>query len=206
MSTDKTGTGSAHVLPDLPYAENALVPAISTNTVAFHYRRHHRGYLDSLNRLLTGTELATLPLERIVAETAGVAEKSAIFNNAAQIWNHTFYWNSLRPDGGGEPPVMLQKAIEASFGSVADCRKELSTSAMSLFGSGWIWLVSNDDKLEVITTSNAEVPMTLDKIPLLAIDVWEHAYYLDFQNRRMDYVAAVLDKLINWEFAAKNLG
>ena len=204
MSTDKTETGSAHVLPALPYAENALAPVISANTIAFHYGRHHRGYVDTLNTLIAGTEFATLPLEKIIAGTAGKAEKSAIFNNAAQVWNHTFYWNSLRPDGGGEPPPMLKKAIETSFDSVTACREELSSAAMTQFGSGWVWLVRNGEGLEVAKTSNAEVPMTTGKVPLMTIDVWEHAYYLDYHNHRMDYVTAVLDKLVNWEFAARN--
>jgi Fe-Mn family superoxide dismutase len=153
-----------------------------------------------------GTEFVGLPLEKIISETAGKADKTAIFNNAAQTWNHTFYWNSLTPNGGGEPPAALKKKIEASFGTVDACKKELATAATSQFGSGWAWLVLEGGKLKVVKTGNAESPLTKGVKPLLTIDVWEHAYYLDYQNRRVDYVNAVLDKLINWSFAADNLG
>ena len=142
----------------------------------------------------------------IVTATAGKADKSAIFNNAAQDWNHTFYWRSLQPNGGGEPPAALMQKIEASFGNLDVCKKELAAAATTQFGSGWAWLVADGDKLKVVKTGNAETPMTTGLKPLLTIDVWEHAYYLDYQNRRADYVNAVLDKLINWEFAAENLG
>jgi len=195
-----------HVLPPLPYAENALDPVISANTIGFHYGKHHKGYVDTLNKLIAGTELATLPLERVIAETAGKPDKVAIFNNAAQTWNHNFYWRSLRPRGGGEPPAELKQKIEASFGSVANCKKELATAATARFGSGWAWLVLDAGKLKVISTGNADSPKTKGMTPLLTIDVWEHAYYLDYQNRRADHVKAVLDKLIHWGFAADNLG
>ncbi len=194
------------LLPALPWADTALAPVISANTIGFHYGKHHKGYVDNLNRLLAGSDLADLPLEKIVAATAGKADKTAIFNNAAQIWNHTFYWNSLRPNGGGEPPAVLKKRIEASFGSVDALKKELATAATSQFGSGWAWLVADGDKLKVIRTANADLPQTAGLKPLLTIDVWEHAYYLDYQNRRADYVNALIDKLINWEFALQNLG
>ncbi|NML25234.1 superoxide dismutase [Zoogloea dura] len=193
------------LLPPLPYADSALAPVISANTIGFHYGKHHKGYVDNLNRLLAGSDLADLPLEKIVAAVTGKADKTAIFNNAAQIWNHTFYWNSLRPNGGGEPPVALKQKIEASFGSVDALKKELATAALGQFGSGWAWLVADGDKLKVVKTGNADLPAAGLK-PLLTIDVWEHAYYLDYQNRRADYVNALLDKLINWEFALKNLG
>jgi Fe-Mn family superoxide dismutase len=195
-----------HVLPPLPYAENALDPTISANTISFHYGKHHKGYVDTLNKLIAGTELAGLPLEKVIAETAGKPDKVAIFNNAAQTWNHTFYWRSLRARGGGEPPAELKQMIEASFGNVAACKKELATAATARFGSGWAWLVQDAGKLRVISTGNAETPMTKSMTPLLTIDVWEHAYYLDYQNLRADYVKAVLEKLINWGFAAENLG
>ncbi|WP_374478245.1 superoxide dismutase [Zoogloea sp.] len=194
------------LLPALPWVDTALAPVISANTIGFHYGKHHKGYVDNLNRLLAGSDLADLPLEKIVAATAGKADKTAIFNNAAQIWNHTFYWNSLRPNGGGEPPAALKKRIEASFGSVDALKKELATAATSQFGSGWAWLVADGDKLKVIRTANADLPQTAGLKPLLTIDVWEHAYYLDYQNRRADYVNALIDKLINWEFALQNLG
>ena len=194
------------VLPPLPYADNALAPVISANTIGFHYGRHHRGYLDNLNKLIGGTAFADMPLEKIVAATAGKADQTAIFNNAAQTWNHTFYWQSLRPGGGGEPPAALKQRIEAAFGSVDACRKELSAAAVGQFASGWAWLVADQGNLKVTKTGNADTPLTTGLKPLLTIDVWEHAYYLDYQNRRADYVNAVIDKLLNWEFAAKILG
>jgi Fe-Mn family superoxide dismutase len=197
---------TTHVLPPLPYTDNALEPVISANTIGFHYGKHHRGYVDNLNKLVAGTEYADLSLEKIIMATAGQADKSAIFNNAAQIWNHTFYWASLRPKGGGEPPAALKRKIEAAFGSLDACKKELATAAMTQFGSGWAWLVLDGEKLKVVKTGNADVPLTRGMKPLLTIDVWEHAYYLDYQNRRADYVNAALDKLIHWGFAADNLG
>ncbi|MHB8150412.1 MAG: superoxide dismutase [Desulfobulbia bacterium] len=195
---------SPHVLPPLPYAENALEPIITANTIGFHYGRHHKGYVDNLNKLVAGTKYADLSLEQIITNTAGRPEKTAIFNNAAQVWNHTFYWKSMRSKGGGEPPAALKKKMEASFGSVDACKKELASAAVSQFGSGWAWLVLDGDKLKAIKTANAETPLAIGLKPLLAVDVWEHAYYLDYQNRRADYVSAVLDKLINWEFALQN--
>jgi len=206
MNNDKMKSESPHVLPPLPYADNALEPIISAKTIGFHYGKHHKGYVDNLNKLVAGTEFANLPLEKIITKTAGKADKAAIFNNAAQTWNHTFYWRSMRPKGGGEPPAALKQKIVASFGSVDACKKELSTAAMAQFGSGWVWLVLDGDKLKVVKAANAEVPLTKGMKPLLTVDVWEHAYYLDYQNRRADYVNAVLDKLINWEFALQNAG
>ena len=204
--TDIIEKNALHVLPALPYAESALDPVISANTLSFHYGKHHKGYVDTLNKLVAGTELVGLSLEQLINETAGQADKVAIFNNAAQTWNHTFYWRSLRPKGGGEPPAELMDLIKSAFGNVDACKKELATAATTQFGSGWAWLVLEGDKLKVIKTANAETPLTKGAKPLLTIDVWEHAYYLDFQNRRADYVNAVLDKLINWDFAADNLG
>ena len=145
-------------------------------------------------------------MEKIITATAGKADKTAIFNNAAQTWNHTFYWQSLKPKGGGEPVAVLKQKIATSFGTFDTCKKELATAALAQFGSGWVWLVLDGDKLKVVKTGNADVPMTTGLKPLLTIDVWEHAYYLDYQNRRADYVNAMLDKLINWDFAAENLG
>jgi Fe-Mn family superoxide dismutase len=197
---------SAHVLPPLPYADSALNPIISANTIGFHYRKHHKGYVDDLNKLVAGTEFADLPLEKIITETAGKPDKTAIFNDAAQTWNHTFYWRSLRPKGGGEPPVVLKQEIEASFVTLDACKKELANAATSQFGSGWAWLVLDAGKLKVVKTGNADLPLTRGMKPLLTIDVWEHAYYLDYQNRRADYVNLVLEKLINWGFAMENLG
>jgi len=193
------------VLPALPYPENALEPVISANTIGFHYGKHHRAYVDNLNKLTAGTEFADMSLEQIVTATAGKADKVAIFNNAAQTWNHTFYWRSVRPKGGGEPPATLKQKMEASFGSVEACKRELANAAVTQFASGWAWLVQDGDKVRVVKTGNADTPMTQGLKPLLTIDVWEHAYYLDYQNRRADYVNALIDKLANWEFAAENL-
>jgi Fe-Mn family superoxide dismutase len=197
---------NVHVLPALPFADNALDPVISANTLSFHYGKHHKTYVDNLNKLVAGTELADLSLEQVITASAGRADRVGIFNNAAQIWNHTFYWNSLAPKGGGEPPAALKQKIEADFGTVDACKQELVAAATTQFGSGWAWLVQDGGKLKVVKTANANVPSTDGMKPLLVIDVWEHAYYLDYQNRRVDYVNATIDKLINWGFAEKNLG
>ena len=193
-------------LPPLPYAEGALAPVISANTVGFHYGKHHAGYVTTLNKLIAGTPYADMTLEEIVKTSAGKKEDAAIFNNAAQVWNHTFYWNSLSPKGGGTPPAALLRKINADFGDMQGLLKALSQAAVGRFGSGWAWLVDDGGTLKVINTMNAETPLTTAAKPLVTVDVWEHAYYLDYQNRRADYVNALLDKLINWEFAAKNLG
>ena len=203
-SSTVNGAASPQTLPPLPYADNALEPVITANTLGFHYGKHHKTYVDNLNKLIAGTDYANLSLEKIITSTAGQAEKIAIFNNAAQTWNHTFYWKSMMPHGGGDPPAAFKQMIEVSFGSVDACKKELASTAISQFGSGWAWLVFDGNLLKVIKTANAGVPQTLGLKPLIAIDVWEHAYYLDYQNRRADYVNAVLDKLINWEFALQN--
>lgn len=192
-------------LPPLPYKDDALAPVISANTLGFHYGKHHKGYVTKLNELVAGTEYAGMSLEQVVVATAGKADKAAIFNNAAQIWNHTFYWNSLRAGGGGTPTGRIKDKLTASFGGVEEARKALHQAAMGQFGSGWVWLVTTGEKLEIVKTANAEQP-PVGKKPLLTIDVWEHAYYLDYQNRRADYTQAVLDKLIAWDFADKNLG
>jgi superoxide dismutase, Fe-Mn family len=204
MATAET-IASTLTLPPLPYAENALEPVISAKTLAFHHGRHHRGYVETTNKLIANTELAGLPLDRIVTLTAGNAERASIFNNAAQAWNHAFYWQCLRPDGGGVPPASLGQKMEAAFGSVDACERELASHATGQFGSGWAWLVLEGAKLKVIKTANAATPITQGLMPLLTIDVWEHAYYLDYQNRRADHVNAVIQELINWEFAAANL-
>ncbi|AKH38724.1 MULTISPECIES: superoxide dismutase [Nitrosomonas] len=199
-------SGNTYVLAPLPYADNALEPVISAHTMSFHYGKHHKAYVDNLNKLLADNNaLAGQSLENIITATAGQADKAGIFNNAAQVWNHMFYWHSLSPEGGGEPPANLKQKIEASFGSVDACKKEFANAAVTQFGSGWAWLVQEGDKLAILKTSNADSPLTKNSRPLLTIDVWEHAYYLDYQNRRPDYVNTILDKLINWEFAASNL-
>jgi Fe-Mn family superoxide dismutase len=192
-------------LPPLPYADNALEPVISANTIGFHYGKHHKAYVDNLNKLVAGTEFADIPLDKIISATAGKPDKVAILNNAAQAWNHTFYWKGMRPKGGGEPPANLKQKIEASFGSLEACKKELANAAVTQFGSGSAWLVQDGDKLKVVKTSNADTPLTQALKPLLTIDVWEHAYCLDYQNRRADYVNALIEKLINWQFANENL-
>jgi superoxide dismutase, Fe-Mn family len=193
-------------LPALPYPQNALDPVISAKTLGFHYGKHHKTYVETLNKLIAGTEFADMPLDQIVKATSGKSDYTAIFNNAAQTWNHTFYWRSLKPNGGGEPPATVKRLVESSFGSVEACKKELASAAVGQFGSGWAWLVQDGAKLKVVKTGDAETPLTGAAKPLLTLDVWEHAYYLDYQNRRVDYVNAVLEKLVNWEFAAENLG
>ncbi len=191
----------------LPYADNALAPVVSPNTISFHYGKHHKTYVDNLNNLVKGTELEGQSLEAIVTATAGKADKAPLFNNAAQIWNHDFYWNSLKANGGGVPTGKVADRINESFGSFDEFKKQMAATTVGQFGSGWGWLVADAaGKLKVVKTGNAEVPLTQGLKPLLTIDVWEHAYYLDHQNRRADYVNAVIDKLLNWEFAAKNLG
>ena len=192
-------------LPALPYAQNALEPVISANTLGFHYGKHHKTYVDTLNKLIAGTEFADMPLEQIVKATSGKSDHAAIFHNAAQAWNHTFYWRSLKPKGGGEPPAAVKRLLESSFGSLEACKKELAAAAVGQFGSGWAWLVQDGGKLKVVKTGDADTPLTGGSKPLLTLDVWEHAYYLDYQNRRPDYVSAVLEKLVNWDFAADNL-
>jgi len=197
---------SHHIeLPPLPYAQDALAPVISAETLSFHYGKHHKAYVDNLNKLVAGTELADTPLEKVIAATAGKPDKAGVFNNAAQIWNHTFFWNSLKPNGGGAPTGAVASGIESAFGSFDNFKKEFANAAMTQFGSGWAWLVADKGTLKVVKTPNAETPITSGLTPLVTIDVWEHAYYLDYQNRRADFVSAVIDKLLNWEFANANL-
>ena len=193
-------------LSPLPYAEDALEPFISAKTLQFHYGKHYKGYVDTLNQLIAGTPFADMSLEQIILSTASEPEHAAIFHNAAQAWNHAFYWCSLSPKGGGFPPHALKTRVDSTFGNLEALKEELGTAATTQFGSGWAWLVLDGAKLRVVKTDNAENPLTAHMKPLLVIDVWEHAYYLDFQNRRSDYVREVIDKLINWEFAAENLG
>lgn len=201
------GTGdlvAPFLLEPLPFAQDALEPVISAKTLSFHYDKHHRGYLNNLNRLVENTPYAKMPLEQIIRQSAGQPEKVGLFNNAAQTWNHSFYWQCLQP-GGSTVPTALRIRMEADFGGVEACKKELANAAVTQFASGWAWLVVEDGRLKIVKTSNAETPLTTEASPLLTIDVWEHAYYLDYQNRRADHVADVIDKLLNWEFAAQNL-
>jgi Fe-Mn family superoxide dismutase len=194
-------------LPPLPWGESDLAPHISQETISFHYGKHHKAYVDNTNRMIAGSELAAASLEDIVKATAGKPDKKVLFNNAAQVWNHTFYWKSLHPKGGGQPTGTLLSMIQSDFGDFAKFKEEVAKAAVTQFGSGWAWLVLEAGKLKVEQTPNAETPLTNPaKKPLLTIDVWEHAYYVDYRNRRPDYVTAVLDKLISWEFAAANLG
>lgn len=192
------------VLPPLPYAEDALAPVISAQTIGFHYGKHHKAYVDTLNKLIANTEFEDESLEAIIMSTAGKADRAQIFHNAAQAWNHAFYWQSLTPKAG-RPTGMLADKFAASFGSQQAFEKEFGDAAVSQFGSGWAWLVADGDALKVVKTGNADVPFTKGLIPLLTLDVWEHAYYLDYQNRRPEYVKAVIGSHLCWEFAASNL-
>ncbi len=188
-----------HKLPDLPYAMDALQPHISKETLEFHYGKHHQTYVTNLNNLIKGTEFENMTLEDIVKKSSG-----GMFNNAAQIWNHTFYWYCLKPNGGGQPTGALADAINKKFGSFDEFKKQFAQTCVTTFGSGWGWLVKNaDGSVELMSTSNAQSPMTSGKTALLTCDVWEHAYYVDYRNRRPDYVAAFWN-LVNWDFVAKN--
>ncbi len=190
-----------HKLPELPYAMDALQPHISKETLEYHYGKHHQAYVTNLNNLIKGTEFENLALEEIIKKSSG-----GIFNNAAQVWNHTFYWNCLKPNGGGEPGGKLADAIKAKFGSFEEFKKQFSQTAITTFGSGWGWLVKNaDGSVELMSTSNAGTPMTTGKTALLTCDVWEHAYYIDYRNARPSYVEHFWN-LVNWDFAAKNFG
>jgi len=194
-------TSGPFTLPPLPWDEAALDPVISARTMQFHYGKHHKAYVDKLNELVAGTRYAEMPLERVVMESAKSEADKKIFNNAAQAWNHTFFWNALKPGGGGKPSGETASAIDAAFGSHDDFKKKFAEAAVNQFGSGWAWLVFKDGKLAITSTSNAGTPIAEGTAPLLTIDVWEHAYYLDYQNKRPDFANAVIDKLVNWDFA-----
>lgn len=198
------GTTSSITLPPLPYPEDALEPIISKLTIGYHYGKHHKAYVEKTNQLIKGTSLSGLPLVEIVKQTAGVSDQTAIFNNAAQVLNHDFYWRSLSPKGGNPEGEMAQR-ITSSFGSYDGFKKEFLNVAVNLFGSGWTWLVADGKQLRIVPTANAENPIVQGLTPLLTVDVWEHAYYLDYQNRRKDYVKGIIDNLLNWQFAASNL-
>ena len=191
-------------LPPLPYSEGALEPVISANTLRFHHGKHHKAYVDKLNELVKGTEYESAPLESIVLASAGKAAAADLYHNAAQAWNHAFYWNSLRANGGGAPTGLMAQQIDADFGGYEAFKKAFAETCVTQFGSGWGWLVVEQGKLKIVKTGNADDPISTGQIPLLTIDVWEHAYYLDYQNRRPDYVNAVLGKLLNWSFAEQN--
>ncbi|RVU39246.1 superoxide dismutase [Hwanghaeella grinnelliae] len=195
----------AFELPALPYAQDALEPHISANTLSFHYGKHHNTYVTNLNNLVKDTDLAGKSLEEIVKAVAGDASKAGIFNNAAQVWNHTFYWHSMTPNGGGAPTGAIAAKIDEDLGGYDKFVEEFKAAATTQFGSGWAWLVLDGGKLKVTKTANADSPIAHGQTPLLTIDVWEHAYYLDYQNRRPDYIATFLDSLVNWDFANQNL-
>lgn len=189
-----------HKLPELPYAKDALEPVISKETIEFHYGKHHQTYVNNLNKLIAGTEFEELNLEEIIKKSS-----AGIFNNAAQVFNHTFYWNCLRPNGGGEPSGELAEAINKTFGSFAEFKEKFSQTAITTFGSGWAWLVKNPDaSLSIVSTSNAATPISEGKTPLLTCDVWEHAYYIDYRNARPTYLEKFWD-IVNWDYVASNL-
>lgn len=192
-------------LPDLPYAKNALEPHISEKTLDFHHGKHHQTYVTNLNKLIENSDMADLPLEEIVLKVAGDTSKQGIFNNAAQTWNHTFYWNSMSPSGGGKPSGELASRIDHDFGGFDQFVEAFKQAAATQFGSGWAWLVEDQGTLKVTKTANGDLPLAHNQKALLTCDVWEHAYYLDYQNRRPDYVNTFLTHLVNWEFASSNL-
>ena len=193
-------------LPPLPYSRDALAPAISEETLNFHYGKHHQAYVTNLNKLIEGTAHESAALEEIIKDAAQDSSKAGLFNNAAQVWNHTFYWHSMKPGGGGKPSGAIAGKIDADFGSYEKFAEAFKAAGGGQFGSGWAWLVLKDGKLAIRKTPNAETPLTEDgAVPLLTMDVWEHAYYLDYQNSRPNYMQAFLDKLVNWDFANQNL-
>ena len=201
-------TDAGFTLPPLPYAQRALAPVISARTVRFHYEKHHQGYVDKLNTLVAEQELEQIPLVELIRRTHGDATRAEIFNNAAQVWNHNFYWQCLKPASrmtGNSPTDELARMIDDAFGGVDAVKAELVRKAVAQFGSGWVWLVYEASALKVVKTGNAEVPFIDGAVPLLTIDVWEHAYYLDYQNRREEHVTAVVNELLDWKFAAENL-
>jgi superoxide dismutase, Fe-Mn family len=202
-----TSAGPAgFTLPALTYAQDALEPYISARTMSFHYGKHHQAYVDAVNKLIVGTPWATgQTLDKIILGTVDMADKAPLFNNAAQAWNHAFFWKSMNPGGGSLPTGRLMDMIEKSFGNFDKFKEAFTTTAMAQFGSGWVWLVQEGDALKIVKTSNADTPMVHGQTALLTCDVWEHAYYLDYQNRRKDFVQAFVDHLANWDFAVSQL-
>jgi Fe-Mn family superoxide dismutase len=193
-------------LPPLPYAKDALAPYISANTLDFHHGKHHQTYVTNLNNLTKDTPLASKSLEEVIKAVADDRGKVGVFNNAAQVWNHTFFWHCMKPGGGGKPTGNVAWAIDKAFGSYEKFAAEFKNACVTQFGSGWGWLAAENGALKVLSTSNADLPLAHGQRALLTCDVWEHAYYLDYQNRRPDFVQAFLDHLVNWDFVAKNLG
>jgi superoxide dismutase, Fe-Mn family len=196
----------AIILPELPYAKNALAPYVSEKTLEFHYGKHHNAYVVNGNKLIEGTELSKASLEEIIKKTAGDAARAGIFNNAAQVWNHTFYWQCMKPNGGGPPYGPIAEKINTYFGNYEKFVEEFKNAGVTQFGSGWAWLVLKDDALKITKTANADTPIAHGTTPLLVVDVWEHAYYLDYQNKRPDYLSAFVENLINWDFVNACLG
>lgn len=192
-------------LPKLPYDRNALAPHMSENTMNYHYGKHHQAYVTNLNKLIAGTDLEGKTLEEVIKAVAGDSSKAGIYNNSAQVWNHTFFWNSMKPNGGGKPTGDLLTKIEADFGSFDKFATEFKAAGATQFGSGWAWLVLDGGKLKITKTANAITPLGTGVTPLLTMDVWEHAYYLDYQNSRPGYMDVFLNNLVNWDFVAKNL-
>jgi len=195
----------AFELPPLPYDKSALEPHVSAKTLEFHHGKHHQAYVTNLNNLVKDTPMANQSLEEIIKATAKDESKAGIFNNAAQVWNHTFFWNSMKPKGGGKPSGDLAAKIDQAFGGLDKFKEQFKTAAVGQFGSGWAWLVSDGGQLKITKTPNAVNPISQGQTALLTCDVWEHAYYLDYQNRRPDFVQSFLDNLVNWDFVAKNL-
>ncbi len=192
-------------LPELPYAQDALEPYMSEKTVQFHYGKHHKSYVDKANGLLKGTTLETEDLEDIVRKSAGHDEMAALFNNAAQVWNHSFFWNCMKPGGGGTPEGAVAEAVARDFGGLDGFKEAFAEAATGRFGSGWVWVVLKDGGLDIVSTPNAETPIASALHPILSCDVWEHAYYLDYQNERGKFVNVFLEKLVNWDFVAARL-
>jgi len=195
----------AFELPPLPFPKDSLEPHMSARTLEFHHGKHHQTYVTTLNKLVEGSPLASQSLEAIIRATAKDESKTAIFNNAAQVWNHTFFWNGMKPKGGGKPGGDLLKRIEQTFGDYDKFKEQFKAAGVGQFGSGWAWLVLDQGKLAITKTANAVNPMVHGQTALLTCDVWEHAYYLDYQNRRADFIGVFLDHLVNWDFAVKNL-
>lgn len=192
-------------LPDLPYAKDALAPVISAETLEYHHGKHHNAYVTNLNNLIAGTDFENTSLENIIINSANDMATRGIFNNAAQVWNHSFYWNCMKPGGGGKPSGDIADLINRDFGNYGNFVNELKEVGVKQFGSGWAWLVVEDEKLKLTATGNADSPIVHGQKPILTVDVWEHAYYLDYQNRRPDYLTAFIEKLLNWDFVNQNL-
>ena len=195
----------AHQLPALPYGLDALEPHISRSTLEFHHGKHHAAYVTNLNNLVAGTDLEGKSLDETILAVSGDASKAGVFNNAAQVWNHTFYWQGMKPGGGGAPTGALAARIDADFGGFDAFKEQFKTAGATQFGSGWAWLVLDNGALKITKTGNADLPLAHGQKALLTMDVWEHAYYLDYQNRRPEYISTFLDKLVNWDFVAANL-